>query len=219
MNKMKSIANSVALIGILNGEDQLLGTGTGACVSNKKNESYFITNNHVCKKALENKSHSVYGLTGEGDKSYIVTNLSFNLKFEIIDADKSLDLCLLKANSNTRPLTLAKSSKFLERFDELHTVGAPSSNFPILQKTNFSGFLDRTSLTGIEHMMESPNEYLFLSEIIHPGQSGSPVFNDKLEMVGLIFSSMVKSKRSMTYGGIAIPVEDIRRFLKKNKVI
>ena len=45
--------------------------------------------------------------------------------------------------------------------------------------------------------------------ITFPGHSGSPVFNERGEVIGVIMASM-----SAGYGGIIIPSESIISFLK-----
>jgi V8-like Glu-specific endopeptidase len=50
--------------------------------------------------------------------------------------------------------------------------------------------------------------FLLTSEEVYPGHSGSPIFNENGEVIGIIFASFP------TYGGIGIPVGDIHKFLQ-----
>ena len=59
----------------------------------------------------------------------------------------------------------------------------------------------------METMSEEGNDLLLVSEQIFPGHSGSPVFNQEGELIGVVFASM------QTYGGIAISHKDISELL------
>lgn len=124
----------------------------------------------------------------------------------VLYTDSELDLCLVAAYGFIKPAIIADISYEPELFEKVFIIGGPTGNFPIIIDTYISGSSTRESimLGGLSH---SGNDFLLISEQIFPGHSGSPVFNQAGEVVGIVFASLE------TYGGFAISHKDIFELL------
>lgn len=123
----------------------------------------------------------------------------------IIAVDEKNDLCMIETNKkhNLIPVKISNKKVFKIR-DKVFTVGAPSFTFPIESE----GFV---SLPVIDSDSINLKGKTLLSLSIFKGNSGSPVFDDNGEVIGVI----VSGDRSYEQIAIATPVEPLRQFIQK----
>ena len=102
---------------------------------------------------------------------------------------------------------MRKKNIKLRKFESVFIIGGPTGIFPTIIDTYLSGKLDRSEVS-LPALSRDGHQFLFLSGLIFPGHSGSPVYNNRYELIGLVFASMP------SYGAIAISLEDIYQFLE-----
>lgn len=158
--------------------------GTGFYLNTPKGQ-VIITNAHVC--GLDPEMYIIHKGT--------VKALSV-LKLSIDD-----DLCALSIPSrNKLAFNLGPNTAY--NMLPVHTFG-----FPRLDEMNYSsGYA--IGLSTIDSICGKPGERFLINFFIFPGQSGSPVFNEAGQVVGVIQCS-----KPFTMG-VAIPGSILRTFIK-----
>jgi S1-C subfamily serine protease len=194
---------------VLPGEVQIAGTATGFAVggSKKENIGYILTNDHYCSGLLD--INSIPGVSGviaynQGDE-YVSSAINPTGTAKIVYTDPSKDLCLLQTTEYIK--TVIFEDDPVDPLEKVKVVGGPGGIFPVALDTYISGIMPRNQLS-FEAMVDGGAPYLFLSGIIVPGHSGSPVFNEKGRVVGIVFATT-----SEAYGGMAVSNQDIFDFL------
>lgn len=99
--------------------------------------------------------------------------------FKIVALDAKNDLCLIEKPRHGLKVVSFADGSLLKIRDEIFTVGAPSGTFPI----QTSGYV---SLPSIFSTQEELNGKIMASLPIYRGNSGSPVFNTKGEVIGVV---------------------------------
>lgn len=188
-------------------------TGVSIAYDRKSDKSYILTNNHFCIE------ESDFPLAGRFFYEKSSTLMSSEIQFEsgdakIINLDADKDLCLMELDGFVKPAHLVSTTYQVKQMDLAITVGSPAGIFPIIRTTYISNFYSRDVFPDSMALGEN---LLLLSDLVFPGQSGSPVFNKHGEIVGLICVSL-SNRDGYVYGGIAIPHQDLRMFLNKNGI-
>jgi len=185
----------------------LLGSATGVSINYHKelNITFILTNHHFCEEfqsdpmlvmVIETSSHPRINMPGD--------DMSIG---KIIKSDSGKDLCLIQTSGYIKPVKIAKKNTPLPEFESVFIIGGPTGIFPTIIDTYVSGRLSRSEVM-LEGLSADGDDFIFLSGLIFPGHSGSPVFNRNYKLVGLIFASMP------SYGALAISLEDIYTFLE-----
>jgi len=177
----------------------ILATATGFSIQYDaiNDVSFVVTNDHFCNSIMPSSSLVVE------DYNKNSLNISENyISSKILYTDEGLDLCLLAAYGFIKPAIIADVDYTPELFEKVFVIGGPTGNFPIIIDTYISGSSDRRSIT-VGNLDASGNDFLLISEQIFPGHSGSPIFNQDGEVIGVIFAALE------TYGGLAISHRDI----------
>ena len=197
--------------------DVLVSSATGFVIQCSKSEcpefdakpgtSLILTNNHFCEIGLDIPSGRFYLETYDSDQ---FSNTPERHPIRLLKTDSSRDLCVLEAQMSLPSTKLSKTSG-VQPGTAIRIIGAPLGTFPIITDTYVSGFIGASNLNG----MISPmiDDIIMISGIIYPGHSGSPVFDKKGEVIGIIFIS-IRRRFNTEYGGGAIPASEIRKFLK-----
>ena len=189
-----------------------LGSATGFSVSASRTEgkSYILTNEHFCaaaRTASQIPMSSMHISYKKGDSQLFRSDG----RAKIIYGDPAADLCILEADEYIKPVTFDKSYRG-EFITPVRIVGGPQGSFPIVYDTYISSTAARTALPFI-NMHHGGREYLFLSGVIMPGHSGSPIFNENGRVVGIVFAAP-----PTMYGGFGIQVADIMDWLDEQSI-
>lgn len=188
--------------------------GSGVIISSNKNSSQILTNAHVCE-VIKNggivRSDSAKGIV----KSYKISEIH--------------DLCLISTNNNFNVNTVV-ANEAPEIYEDAIVAGHPHLLSTIVTKGHFSQKNLISILTGTKKCTDSDflnprtsgfcnffgiipiiktYEAQVASCTIMPGSSGSPVFNSKGEIAGLVFAG----SGDFGYAQI-VPYEYITSFLE-----
>lgn len=194
------------------GESRVLlatGTGFGIYHNKKDNISYLLTNAHICN--IRNEVPFPIRFHFENSEKMLESD-SPNFSGELfpISMDISKDLCLMISAEHITPAKLAPENYNIVQMEKIKIVGGPNGIFPIVLDSYISNLLSRKVLG-----QQEGRPLLLISEIIFGGQSGSPVFNKRNEVIGVIFMNL-SDQSGPIYGAAAIPLQDIREFLQNN---
>lgn len=142
-------------------------SGSGFFVSK---DGYVMTNAHVV-----DGSDQLYVTTLDGDK----------VKAEIIDSNAQLDLALIRLITVKKnfPASRIGNSGNLKKGQPIIMIGNP-----------LGSQYEHTVLTGIISGLNRNNGSIQLSIPSYPGSSGSPVFNNQGQVVGVMRARAVDSK-------------------------
>lgn len=174
--------------------------GTAFAISKK----HLLTAGHVCLEVFRrfsaadflDSSNELYFV----NENFQISNITDNLRIRSIDTVN--DICLLETKSN--PLTPLKIELAeYEIGDEMFVVGAPTGTFPIFTK----GYVAMNQPVFDGSMLATK---VMLSIPIFQGNSGSPLFNKKGNVVGLIVAANPK----YPYISFATNSEDLINFIK-----
>ena len=142
-------------------------SGSGFFVSK---DGYVMTNAHVV-----DGSDQLYVTTLDGDK----------VKAEIIDSNAQLDLALIRLITVKKnfPASRIGNSGNLKKGQPIIMIGNP-----------LGSQYEHTVLTGIISGLNRNNGSIQLSIPSYPGSSGSPVFNNQGQVVGVMRARAIDSK-------------------------
>jgi S1-C subfamily serine protease len=188
--------------------------GSGVILSSSKNSSKILTNAHVCEVVARGgvvRSDTAKGIV----KSFKVSEIH--------------DLCLITTNNNFKVNTVI-AEEAPELYEDAAAVGHPALMPTIVTKGVFSQKELITLLVGSRPCTEEERnndrtamicfffgampliktfEAQVVSSTIMPGSSGSPVFNTKGEISGLVFAG------SGNFGyAYVVPFEYISNFVE-----
>jgi S1-C subfamily serine protease len=150
-------------------------TGTGFFISN---DGLVVTNYHV----IENmRIINVY------DPKYNVWS-----DVKVIRVDKDNDIALLWANRHSKALPM--TSRFnMRKGEQIFTLGYPSPNLQGNQQKATFGRIN--SILGIADDVR----YFQIDSPVQPGNSGSPVFNEDGEIVGIATVRLLGDYQNVNY--------------------
>jgi len=194
---------------------ELISSGTGFSVLYDKNigKSYILTNAHICK--IQTKFTLPSRFYYENKSSIMSPTSTFESGgLNIIGVDESKDLCLMESDFYVLPAKIAKKDYKVRQMEKVKIIGAPNGVFPIVLDSYISNLISR-ELIGAK-ITDRP--LYLLSSIIHAGQSGSPVYNESGEVVGVVFINL-NNNNGPIYGAAAIPLEDVREFLTLYRIL
>ncbi len=193
-NKIKAIEKDVAVTKKTN------LAGTAFMLSN---DGYLITNYHIVRDGLGVKKQVTIEQQGEENISY---------KAEVVATNPKLDFALLKINDNsfkTYPkIPYSVSDKTVSLAQKIYTLGYPKNDIVYTE-----GAI--SSLSGLK------NDTMFyqLNIISAPGSSGSPIINDKGELVGVLASRNAQAEGQTYCVKMKYVLNYINDLQKKDKSI
>jgi len=171
------------------------GRGAGFFVSG---DGYLLTNYHVVKSEVHQKWPVLSIETQDGQ---VVTDI----KVAQCDFRREIDLCLLKANIAPKAwfeavnLTPATG-------DKIFTIGHPRGLSYSLMDGMVSGTRKFKEPGGKQEV-----EYLQMSILLSPGNSGGPVFDEEGRLVGVATGSL----QGASALNFAVPATEIQRFQRE----
>lgn len=158
--------------------------GTGFHVRTPLNRVYILTNAHVCEVGVNKQMHTLLD---------IGTQVSVTKVLRIIKEDKKHDLCLLSKAFDTDGIPLARQPAHIT--EVVTGLGHPY----LLPLAPFQGLM-------LEYVDD--NE-IYTSAVAYPGNSGSPVLNERGELIGVLNAIFVQ-----TNAALYIPLQAVKNFLR-----
>jgi S1-C subfamily serine protease len=164
--------------------------GSGVILQSEQDHSLILTNKHVCEGiGPEGVVHD------SGHKKHMINSMML---------DSRHDLCLIRVAGDLQ-IDVVLASKAPQPADDLVIVGHPRLLPTIITKGHFS---DTTIISVLDGDNVVLREAVVASALISPGSSGSPVFNTKGELAGMVFAGF----GNLSYGFL-VPVDYIRSFV------
>ena len=193
--------------------------GTGFQLENDKGRKFIVTNSHVCEAA---GLDGIISIRSEHEEP--------SIKRRIIEASKTIDVCLIEAVDDMPALKMADGYEF---GDVAHVLG-----HPYLQPRTFvSGELVGEEQVAIVKYILTPETekdvcpgtiedvQMFIFEMkacviryksisttitIFGGNSGSPLVNAFGEVIGVVFAA-----NNVDHWGKAVPLEELQEFINR----
>lgn len=198
----------------LNNPDILEGAASGVHVKNKGKHSYILTVAHACGKDLTLPPAPEHIFVKINDQKMIVKDHHGDEhEGKIIAQDDLYDLCLIETDRIPHaPIKIAKRAA--KHQETVLNLAAP---FGIWEPGNtmlFDGrYIGGRNFVCPEDDDECiPKRMAVYTIPAFPGSSGSPVINNKGELVGIIAQTMQPGYH-ISFGA---PLKEIKRFLKEN---
>ena len=165
-----------------------ISQGTGTVIMHE-GVAYVLTNNHVVEKALSGRAEVTFE---SGEKAEV----------EILGRDPAVDLAILSAPALPRGVTPAKLGDGIVIGQQVYALGYP--------------FGERSITFGYINAVETwiwP--FAWTQTPLDPGNSGGPLFNEKIEVVGV--NTAVINRKVSTSGAISlvIPVDYVKRLIPR----
>jgi len=188
-------------------------TGFSVMYDEKENRSYIVTNNHFC----EDQEGSLFPsrFTYQAHDTKLSSDPPPTGSLVVEDTVPGKDLCLMSTSGFIKPVKIAKKGYLPKQMEEVITVGAPSGVWPIIIDTYITNLVDRDIM---QPDMRDGMDFILLSSVGFGGQSGSPVFNLKGQVIGVVFLNISNGNGVPSYGTVAIHSDELRQFLHKNDI-
>jgi S1-C subfamily serine protease len=154
-----------------------ISTGTGFFISN---DGYVLTNSHV----IEDSSNISIILNGK------------SVSASLIDHDSSNDIALLKVDKSVEGLSIELKKK-TKQGTEIAVLGYPNIGLQGNEQKATFGFINANS--GIQ----GDTRYFQISSPIQPGNSGSPMVNEKGVVIGIASASLNQTAAIKSTGTLA----------------
>ena len=160
--------------------------GTGFNISP---DGLIITNRHVLEEArmvfVLFPGHGIFQVTGWAEHS-------------------SVDLAAVSIDGNDLPTVQVSRGGLSDSGDEVLIIGNP---------LGFSRVAARGQVEGYRHFSAGAGEKaMVVSAPIHPGSSGSPVFDLAGEVVGVVFASIL-AENTEEGRGLCVPLDRLQDFV------
>lgn len=193
--------------------------GTGFLVKGNSGKTYILTNAHVCELSEKTKL-----FTHEEGRP---------VARRIIEVSEVADLCLLEADPSSEGLDLAtdvQPQQFVKIIGHplLKPVTIEEGRISFKEQVDVLGFViendeQREACAGPTKRIEKVNFFFFqidaciisqmaymVNAVSYPGNSGSPVVDERGDVVGVLFASNNKN------WSFVVPLEEVKAFLDKH---
>jgi S1-C subfamily serine protease len=174
------------------------GSGTGFVIWVADRDAYLLTNNHVIR--------------GGGSVTVRMPGAPNPVHARVLAKDSRRDIALIKLTvppgaPALKPLSLG--DRLAGRGESVAALGYPLGE-------RFGAGLKLT--TGVVSALpEAGNhEMLMLDAKVNPGNSGGPLCDATGAVVGMVSQKTIKSTEVIDNYGMAVPVKDLRDFLKRH---
>jgi len=167
-------------------------SGTGVAVKNDGDKTLILTAGHICIDQIDPGL-----IIGE----ILVIDIYGNAYHsEIQSISKNFDLCLLSIKKQMPTTSISKQSP--KSGDKIGYSGYPTGLYMPGLLHHFDGYMAGVDPMG-DHIYNTP---------VVGGSSGSPIYNEKGEIIGLVSAVM----EDFNYMTIAVGTKNIRDFMAEN---
>lgn len=163
-------------------------SGTGFNISPK---GIIVTNRHILADALR------MTVTFSGGKTYSVKSYK---------TSPDTDLALLYLEAQGLPTATVNTERRAAVGDKVIIIGNPLGIGNVIIEGNISTFL---------RVSDCPVPVFVIDAPVHPGNSGSPVFDENKKVVGVVFGS-IQQEDNAKQQGLAIPAKEILEFVDQH---
>ena len=167
------------------------GSGSGVIISN---DGYIVTNNHVIAGA---------------DKIEVILNDRRTYIGEVIGADASTDVALLRIKEKDLPFLTYGNSELVKVGEWALAVGNPFN----LESTVTAGIISAKGRSNILDVNKRPIEsFLQTDAAVNPGNSGGALVNTNGELIGI--NTAIASNNGAYQGySFAVPVNIVKKIV------
>jgi S1-C subfamily serine protease len=181
-------------------ENTFSAVASGVVVQNTMRGAYVLTAAHVCDESDVIQKHAHVPDTKIEFEFYVITLNSDKKPVQILDYDNTHDVCIVWVkNLFIQPVAIAPSGP--EPGDVILNLAAPLGIFSDNMVPIFQGFYD-----GIDEK----NRAVY-SLPAYGGSSGSPIFNEKGELIGMVHSTI----RHFNFITLSPTYNAMRKFIYK----
>lgn len=195
-NKNNDINIEDSLVYVVASSNDMTSFGSGFVYKINKNKAYIITSYHVVE---------------DYNNIYVYNKNNVKVKGKILNYDINNDVVLIEISNDLslKSLKLGNSDNIKVK-DNIYVVGSPIENEYFATVT--SGII---SYNNRKIKVETSNGSVLVNTIqidakINYGNSGSPLLNEKNEVIGMVF---VKEEE-LDGIGFAIPINKIKEVIK-----
>lgn len=195
--KVSPATVSIAIVGVEDGKEKKLGSGTGFIIDE---DGYIVTNQHVVVPSNVPEDTYYVDIFLFGDDTPI--------KAEVVGCDVQTDIAVLKIDIDKKlPCVSLGDSDTLQSGELAVAIG------------NAMGTLDNTVTVGV---ISAPSREIIrdgyyvdiiqTDAAINPGNSGGPLINSFGEVIGITNSKIVSNTSESL--GFAIPVNSVKKIIE-----
>lgn len=145
----------------------------------------------------------------DDDKVGLIQFLNGNTYLaDVIVSDSEIDISILKIrdDANSLPTLSLETEIAVEEGDSIHVIGNPLAFYRIATEGTVLGLTQRESRQLPMLMIQAP---------IHNGNSGSPVINDKGNVIAVVYATTTISQGDQSASvGLAIPIHYLEKYEK-----
>ena len=202
-------------------EDVEIATGSGFVVSPS---GYVLTNHHVVSgRDLEmRRDGKPVRVSLEVKRIEVVFPADgTRLEAHVEASDADLDLAVLSVNGNDLPFVGLGDSDALEPGQPVQVIGFPFGRAvevgrPVTAETVPEPTVTRGSVGALRESEQGEARYIQTDAIVHPGNSGGPMLDEKGYAVGVI---RMRLERGSSPGpAFAIPINRVKDFLESSSL-
>ena len=173
---------SVGRLSVISNDKKNIISATGFAIDYQ----HVVSAGHFCISVFES---NVKGTFPEKIDISIIHHNSVLILYEqleIEEIDEKLDICILRGDHRLIPLAFGNFDK-IEIGDKISVLGAPLFMFPVLSE---GWIIEPRFDMGNE---KEKREMLFVDVHVSQGTSGSPVLNERGEVIGMVIMQIVSS--------------------------
>lgn len=156
------------------------GSAFASVYAKEENKTYLFTNNHICESA--ESQTSVLLLTGVVKKDFVGAG-------SVEYSDWKTEICIFSIIGKLKLVKIKEDGAIPFKNDRVTVIGAPLGMFPVTSiGTVIAPKYERYQAAPLPIDITVGFPFMYLNVEIQPGSSGSPVFNSKDEVIGMIFA-------------------------------